>query len=101
MNVSVFKRNFEWIVIVDYHAITFHQTFADAMRHASTQIRSANNSGAVTQIISLSTTGDLQRAAMFLEGAREVRNGSRTQRSNARQAQATAWKKKVDNSVTW
>ena len=49
MNVSVFKRNFEWIVIVDYHAITFHQTFADAMRHASTQVRSANNFGAVTQ----------------------------------------------------
>ena len=53
------------------------------------------------KIITLSTTGDLQRAAMFLEGAREVRNGSKNQRSNSRRAQATAWKKKVDNSITW
>jgi len=51
--------------------------------------------------ISRSTTGDLQRAAMFLERAREVRAGSRNQRTSARQSQATAWKKKVDNSITW
>jgi len=51
--------------------------------------------------ISRSTTGDLQRAAMFLERAREVRAGSRNQRTIARQSQATAWKKKVDNSITW
>lgn len=51
--------------------------------------------------ISLSTTGDLQRAAIFLERAREVRAGSRNQRTIARQSQATAWKKKVDNSITW
>ena len=51
--------------------------------------------------IALSTTADLQRAAMFLERAREVRGGNRTQRTSARQAQATAWKKKVDNSITW
>ena len=48
-----------------------------------------------------STTGDLQRAAMFLERAREVRADSRNQRTSARQSQATAWKKKVDNSITW
>lgn len=46
-------------------------------------------------------TADLQRAAMFLEGARRVRQGSRSQRSNSRKAQATAWKKKVDDSITW
>ena len=51
--------------------------------------------------IATATTGDLQRAAMFLEGAREVRKGSRRQRTNARSAQATAWKKKVDDSITW
>jgi len=51
--------------------------------------------------IALSTTADLQRAAMFLERAKEIRGGSRSQRTSARQAQATAWKKKVDNSITW
>ena len=49
MHVSIFKRNFDWIVIVGSHAVTFHQTLAEAMEHASTQIRSANNLGAVTQ----------------------------------------------------
>ena len=53
------------------------------------------------KIVSLSTTADLQRAAMFLERAKEVRNGSKRHRTNARQAQATAWKKKVDDSIAW
>ena len=48
----------------------------------------------LTKAIQLATTADLQRAAMFLEGAREVRQAFRRQRSNARSAQATAWKKK-------
>lgn len=51
--------------------------------------------------ISLSTTADLQRAAMFLERAREVRAGCRTQRTASRSNQSNAWKKKVDNSITW
>ena len=51
--------------------------------------------------IHLATTADLQRAAMFLEGARKVRQGSSRQRANARSAQSTAWKKKVDDSITW
>ena len=55
----------------------------------------------LNKAIQTATTGDLQRAAMFLEGAREVRKGSRRQRTNARSAQATAWKKKVDDSITW
>ena len=55
----------------------------------------------LTKAIQLATTADLQRAAMFLEGAREVRKGSRRQRTNARTSQATAWKKKVDDSITW
>ena len=55
----------------------------------------------LNKAIQLATTADLQRAAMFLEGAGEVRRGSSRQRSNARFAQATAWKKKVDDSITW
>jgi len=53
------------------------------------------------KILALSTTADIQRAAMFLEQAKQVRDGCRTQRTNTRQTQATAWKKKVDNSITW
>ena len=53
------------------------------------------------QAIRTATTADLQRAAMFLEGARQVRSGSKVQRSNSRNAQATAWKKNVDDSLTW
>lgn len=51
--------------------------------------------------IALSTTGDLQRAAMFLEGAHKVRAGCTNQRAQARRAQSVAWQKQVDNSVTW
>ena len=51
--------------------------------------------------ICTATTGDLQRAAMFLEGARKVRAGCTNQRAQARHAQATAWKKKTDSSITW
>jgi len=54
----------------------------------------------LTKAIQRSTTGDLQRAAMFLERAKEVRAGSRNQRTIARLFQATALKKKFDNSVT-
>tara|TARA_B100001094_G_C17694092_1_gene559451 strand:+ start:228 stop:437 length:210 start_codon:yes stop_codon:yes gene_type:complete len=53
------------------------------------------------QAIPTATTADLQRAAMFLERAKEVRSGSKSQRSSSRKAQANAWKKNVDNSVTW
>jgi hypothetical protein len=55
----------------------------------------------LSKAIQLSTTGDLQRAAMFLEDARKVRQGSRRQRTNARSSQATAWQKKVDDSIAW
>lgn len=51
--------------------------------------------------IRMATAADLLRAAMFLEGAREVRAGSKRQRAYARQEQSTAWKKKVDDSITW
>jgi hypothetical protein len=51
--------------------------------------------------IATATTGDLQRAAMFLEGAHEVRAGCTNQRAQARRAQSTAWKKKVDSPVAW
>tara|TARA_R100000908_G_scaffold32744_1_gene14875 strand:+ start:375 stop:578 length:204 start_codon:yes stop_codon:yes gene_type:complete len=53
------------------------------------------------EAIQTATTGDLQRAAMFLEGAKKVRDGCTNQRAQARRAQTTAWKKKVDPSVMW
>lgn len=55
----------------------------------------------LNKAIQVATTGDLQRAAMFLERAREVRAGCTNQRTLARRAQATAWQKKVDSSITW
>ena len=45
MNVTIFKRNLDWIVIVGTHDVTFHQTLAGAMEHASAQIRSPDNLG--------------------------------------------------------
>jgi hypothetical protein len=47
------------------------------------------------------TTADLQRAAMFLEWAYEIRLGSKRQRTAARQAQAAVWKSKVDQPARW
>jgi hypothetical protein len=55
----------------------------------------------LNKAIRTATTGDLQRAAMFLEGAHEVRAGCTNQRAQARRTQANAWKKKVDSSITW
>ena len=55
----------------------------------------------LNKAIQLATTADLQRAAMFLERAREIRNGCRNQRNTSRSNQRTAWKKRVDDSVTW
>jgi len=51
--------------------------------------------------INRATTADLQRAAQFLERAREVRQGCRKQRTNARKNQASGWKKHVDDSINW
>ncbi len=51
--------------------------------------------------IAIAATGDLQRAAMFLERAHEVRAGCTNQRAQARRAQSTAWKKKADTPVAW
>jgi hypothetical protein len=47
------------------------------------------------------TTADLQRAAMFLEWAWDVRRGCSRQRSASRNNQNQAWKKKVDPDVRW
>jgi hypothetical protein len=43
----------------------------------------------------------LQRAAMFLEWAWDVRRGCSRQRAGARKAQGQAWKKTVDEDVRW
>jgi hypothetical protein len=46
-------------------------------------------------------TADLQRAAQFLERAREIRAGSTRQRTASRKAQAEAWVKKTDAPYRW
>ena len=51
--------------------------------------------------VRLATTADLQRAASFLEFAREVRRGCTKQRSGSRRAQRNAWRKNTDDSITW
>lgn len=51
--------------------------------------------------IKRATTADLQRAAEFLEGAREVRKGCTKQRRESRKSQARGWRKHVDNSIVW
>lgn len=53
------------------------------------------------EAIRRATTADLQRAAMFLEWAWDVRRGCSKQRRQARGAQANAWKKKVDQPANW
>ena len=51
-----------------------------------------------------STAGDIGRAAMFLERAREVRAGCRQSRTASRKSQATASKRKaakLDQPLGW
>jgi len=55
----------------------------------------------LNKAIQTAVTGDLQRAAMFLERAREVRAGCTKQRAQSRRAQTNAWRKKVDSPATW
>ncbi len=47
------------------------------------------------------TTADLQRAAQFLEFARETRSGCKKQRSASRRSMRTSRLKKADQSITW
>lgn len=51
--------------------------------------------------IARASTADLQRAAEFLERAREIRRGCRNQRTKARKQQQTGWRKHVDDSIAW
>jgi len=51
--------------------------------------------------IARATTADLQRAAEFLERAREIRSGCRKQRTKARKRQETGWRKHVDDPGRW
>tara|TARA_R100000458_G_C8045014_1_gene94690 strand:- start:40 stop:249 length:210 start_codon:yes stop_codon:yes gene_type:complete len=46
-------------------------------------------------------TSDLQRAADFLEGAREVRAGSKKQRRLSREAHRESYLRKVDRPISW
>ena len=47
------------------------------------------------------STADLQRMAGFLEWARNVRKGCSKQRGRSRRAQSNAWRKHVDDSISW
>jgi hypothetical protein len=47
------------------------------------------------------TVADLQRAAAFLEFARQVRRGCAKQRGSARRQQSNAWRKYVDPAMRW
>lgn len=49
--------------------------------------------------IQRANTADLQRAAMFLEWAWDVRKGCAKQRGSARRAQSNARQKQVDGDV--
>ena len=55
------------------------------------------------QEMRLATVADLQRAAQFLEFAREVRKGCDKQRAKARrvQSQSQSWRKHVDPTLRW
>lgn len=47
------------------------------------------------------TVADLQRAAAFLEFARQVRRGCAKQRSGARRQQSNSWRRYVDPALRW
>ena len=49
MNISIFRRSKEWIVLTDRYELTLHEDLASAMSHASAEIRTADNLGATTQ----------------------------------------------------
>jgi hypothetical protein len=51
--------------------------------------------------IARATTADVQRAAEFLERAREVRRGCKQQRAKSRHNQKSGWRKHVDDSMNW
>jgi len=51
--------------------------------------------------IRMAKTSDLHRMAGFLEFARQIRMGSRQQRTRARLGQANSWRKDVDEDVRW
>jgi hypothetical protein len=49
MNVQIFRHQNEWIVLTEAYALTFHQTLAGAMRHASTEIGASVDHGTPQQ----------------------------------------------------
>jgi hypothetical protein len=51
--------------------------------------------------VRVARTADIQRAALFLEWARDVRSGCAKQRGKARAAQMGGWRKKVDEDIRW
>ena len=56
------------------------------------------------EICKRSKVSDIERAALFLERAEDVRKGNRSNRTASRTAQATASKRKAgqqDNPLSW
>jgi len=51
--------------------------------------------------IRLATVADLQRAAAFLEFARQTRGECATKRRGARTAQSSAWRRHLDADLRW
>jgi len=47
------------------------------------------------------TAGELHRAAAFLEGAREIRQGKRGQRAKSRNESSASRTRKVDKPLAW
>ena len=49
MDVHIYRYRKEWIVLTEELEVTFHQTLAGAMEHASAAIRSPTNTSALTE----------------------------------------------------
>jgi hypothetical protein len=49
MNIQIFRHDSEWIVLTESYALTFHQTLADAMKYAATEIGASDRHGASQQ----------------------------------------------------
>jgi hypothetical protein len=49
MDVHIYRYRKEWIVLTEDLEVTFHQTLAGAMEHASAAIRSPTNTSALTE----------------------------------------------------
>ena len=49
MDVHIYRHRKEWIVLTEDLQVTFHQTLAGAMEHASAAVRTSTNYAALTE----------------------------------------------------